>query len=587
MIGIPFLPVLDILTGFYDFAEGLFKVAKTVVSETSEGFEKGGKGWGDTWRRRIRNIKDRGRRKLLKLTKKAKNNDEAARIIVKKRLNSVARKSDVVEAREKLQEFSYNELKMIPKAILLDLLSFNGIFTNAQRRLIFFNELVTKEELKEYKIRVSEGNVDSAFKGLVKNLLENFDSDEVDLDLPVEKRDVLFGGKGGIVIEIGDKLNELPQHIGIVITSSVAIIASAALIGGTLSLLGGGLGASTPLVASLVRKYQKGAGGFGDTLRRKFRSAKGWIKKTYLKKIKKKTKKEIDKILTDDLIERIKDMDPVVAQFEIRTLSGKELIKIPRGDDKNGDSDILKSLIKNNLLSIDQVDQIQSFSPDRIDESWLTGTIYDDNYVEYLKNLSKRQLLAMHQEIITRFLRAGIFSPKQVKWMLRKDIKLITKRDLRGTRYKFKKIKKAEDLEEVSDAALEDFGIDPTEASVNPDKSIEEVRSLTTPQIADLSKNEINKLLKRQILSKKQVKYIIKNRLGSNKIISKIKKYRSLLSSSLISSSINFNENSIYRKYYNNCFNLYVPLCYTTDGNRLSSSLLPIGPNALNWYSEM
>ena len=595
LIGLPFLPVLDILTGFYDFSEGLFKVAKTVVSELDikEGYKKGRGGWGDVWRRRIRNIKDKGRRKLLRITRKAKNSNEAAKMIIDKRLKDVAKNSDVVEARSQLQEFSFNELKMIPKPILLDLLSFNGIFTEAQRRLIFFNGLVTRNELKEYKVKVSEGNVDSAFKGLVDNILNNFDKNEVDLDVSVKKRDVLFKGKGDLIIEIGDNLNgknNNVQNIGIVITGTVALAlgtAAAALVGGTLSVLGGGLGASTPLVSALVKSYQKGSGGFGDRWRQKFRSAKRWIKKAYLRKISKKSKKEINAILTKDLLKRVQNMDPVAAQFEIRTLSGKELVRLPKGKTKNGDSDILKSLIRNNLLSISQVDQIQSFSPTRIKDSWLTGTIYDDNYVQYLQKLSKRQLLAMHPEIIVRFLRSGIFTPKQVKWMLKKNVNIITKRDLRGTRYKFKKIKKEEDLEDVSDAAIEDFGIDPDNVSVNPEKAIEEIRKLAAEELSDLSKSELKNLVKRGVLSKKQILYIIKNRLLKRSTIA-ASKYKSLLSNSLISASIPIYSyephTSIYSEYKNH-FNLYIPLCYTTNGTRFNHSILPIGPNVLNWYN--
>jgi len=420
--------LIDLVFGgvfaLYDFTEGVVNVTKVLIPAVQESLEEGEGGLGDKLRgifgRSEITVKRKWKKKFKNLTP-----EEAQKEIVEEMIERGEKlRNNPKKIVKQLQELNVDQLKILGKDILLDLMSFNGLLSSQQKNAIFFNGFISRNELREYLNNVDIQDKESPFGKLADSISTLYEKREVQVD---NEQNIGVCGTGACI-------------------AGVAVAVGIAGIIGLGSITGGALTASTPLGAYVLRSFKEGEGGWGDRARRGFRGLQSAIKRQYLKRIRGKTDEEILEIAIEDLKEEVAELSPIELQKRIQSLSVSELQQYP--------NEIIENLIKNNLLSLDQVKLLKAinvFEINGIDENIIVGTIYDPNYLFYLQELNKEQLKALDLTIIESYLRSGVLTEPQVKYLIDEDI--VKKRSLRGTQYNYKKIKKSdEELEDKEPA---------------------------------------------------------------------------------------------------------------------------------------
>lgn len=382
------------------------------------------------------------------------------------------------EAQHKIQQFSIEELRTLGKSILLDLLFASQVLTPSQSNLIFLNHLVTFDDVKKYKSLIRSMGAEYHLLQSLKNTIGDHHTD-------VEHT----------LNEIGQQITST-SHTNLQMIGCEAIcitlIITAISVGGAIATVAAGELATTAL---------KGRGGWGDMLRKKARALKFGIKRLVGTKILGKSKEQVNSEIAAGILENLATQTPAQLAINVKLLPVTELINIPEhyegltvevddpsvtdstqplADDKDVKSkgkekkkkkkklkvvdvkpgeDLLKRLITQEILAVEQIHQIQVLAPNRIKPEWLDGTIYDQKYSTYIKSLSKRQLDTIQPPQLIDFVKSAFFTESQLKYLIYGS-KVLRPSDLKGTKYKAKFIKKAADLpDDLPDADAIALGI--------------------------------------------------------------------------------------------------------------------------------
>jgi hypothetical protein len=351
--------------------------------------------------------------------------EEAKKIILKDILRESQKlKGDPEKARKRLRKLSVEQLKFFGKDVLLELLSFNDILSDNQRRLIYLSGIIKQDEVRRY---LKENQNDPKFIELQEHVSKKFQDSENELVNSMINHSHLY--KHNIYIN-----NEYEtQQIGEAITVGTAIVVGAAL-GLIATVSAAGITAtgavSVPVVNSLLRSLRKGEGGIGDTLRSKFRGFKRFIRKGFLKTIKGKSDEEIEEIFNQEIQKKIAEESPEEIIAELQSLPISQLAGLGE--------ETLKVLITSELLTIEQITLLKLNG--MVTENILKGTVYSEDYIEDLRGSDINKLMTLSDARIRLLLRGKGFTENQVVEMLVAE-KIFLKQ-LRGTPYDYNDIKK-------------------------------------------------------------------------------------------------------------------------------------------------
>ena len=415
-----FGPILAILDLAFIAAELLEKFWPLIERTLAEG--EGGV--GDFFRRLFRRALFRIKGEWIEAYKNLPE-EEAKKII----LNDILEESKKLQgnpekARKRLRSLSVDQLKYFGKDVLLDLLSFNNILSDNQRKLIYLSGIVTELDVRNY---LKERQNDPRFEELEEHVAKKFENSDEQLVNTKINYSHLYKHK----LYVGDEFYTQPIGEAISVGTAIVVVGVLGLIGTLgVGVIGGGATLSVPVVKEFLRTMRKGEGGLGDKLRTRFRGAKRFIRKSFLKRIKGKSDEEIVDIFNEELAEKIKNTSPEEMIEELRNL--------PIGQLASLGEETLTTLLSNELLTIEQVTLLQLSGA--VNQEMLTGTIYSEDYLEDLKGRGINDLITLSDNRIRLLLRGQGFTDDQVVEMLVAE--KIFLRHLRGTPYDYGKIKK-------------------------------------------------------------------------------------------------------------------------------------------------